>query len=94
MFSMSQRVALAQMQLQLAQAAPEQHNLQEAYRRMYQALNVQNIEHNPKYFAHGWASASFKDSACSSFSRISLRYLHWECCLVEPEALRPSCGRC
>ena len=44
MFSMSQRVALAQMQLQLAQAAPEQHNLQEAYRRMYQALNVQNIE--------------------------------------------------
>jgi len=44
MFSMSQRVALAQMQLQLAQAAPEQHDLYEAYRRMYQALNVQNIE--------------------------------------------------
>jgi len=44
MFSMSQRVSLAQMQLQLAQAAPQQHNLYEAYRRMYQALNVQNIE--------------------------------------------------
>ena len=44
MFSMSQRVAMAQLQLQLAQAAPEIHNLQEAYRRMYQALNVQNIE--------------------------------------------------
>ena len=44
MFSMSQRVALAQMQLQMAQASPEIHNLQEAYRRMYQALNVQNIE--------------------------------------------------
>ena len=27
MFSMSQRVAMAQMQLQLAQAAPDQHNL-------------------------------------------------------------------
>jgi chaperonin GroES len=44
MFSMSQRVAMAQMQLQLAQAAPDQHNLYEAYRRMYQSLNVQNIE--------------------------------------------------
>jgi|TARA_R110001599_G_scaffold16142_3_gene66202 chaperonin GroES len=44
MFSMSQRVALAQQQLQLAQAAPEQHNLYEAYRRMYQSLGVQNIE--------------------------------------------------
>jgi len=44
MFSMSQRVAMAQLQLQLAQASPEIHNLQEAYRRMYQALNVQNIE--------------------------------------------------
>jgi len=44
MFSMSQRVAMAQLQLQLAQSNPEQHNLQEAYRRMYLALGVDNIE--------------------------------------------------
>ena len=44
MFSMSQRVAMAQLQLQLAQSNPESHNLQEAYRRMYLALGVDNIE--------------------------------------------------
>jgi hypothetical protein len=44
MFSMSQRVAMAQLLLQLAQSNPEQHNLQEAYRRMYLALGVDNIE--------------------------------------------------
>tara|TARA_R110000851_G_scaffold302_2_gene1048 strand:+ start:985 stop:3537 length:2553 start_codon:yes stop_codon:yes gene_type:complete len=43
-FSMAQRVTLAQTQLQLAQAAPEMHNLHAAYRRMYQALEVQNID--------------------------------------------------
>ena len=43
-FSMSQRVAMAQLQLQLAQSNPESHNLQEAYRRMYLALGVDNIE--------------------------------------------------
>jgi hypothetical protein len=43
-FSMSQRVVLAQEQLKLAQAAPEMHNLHEAYRRVYEALGVQNIE--------------------------------------------------
>ena len=43
-FSMSQRIMLAQTQLQLAQAAPEVHNLYEAYRRMYMALGVQDIE--------------------------------------------------
>lgn len=43
-FSMSQRVTLAQTQLQLAQAAPDLHNLREAYRRMYQALEVDNID--------------------------------------------------
>ena len=43
-FSMSQRVTLAQTELQLAQAAPELHNLREAYRRMYQALEVENID--------------------------------------------------
>jgi len=43
-FSMSQRLSLAQTQLQLAQAAPEIHNVNEAYRRMYDALDIKNIE--------------------------------------------------
>ena len=43
-FSMSQRIMLAQSQLQLAQANPQLHNEYEAYRRMYEALGVQNIE--------------------------------------------------
>jgi len=43
-FSLSQRIAIAQTQLQLAQSNPQMHNLFEAYRRMYQALGVQNIE--------------------------------------------------
>ena len=34
-FSMSQRVTLAQTQLQMAQSDPKQHNLYEAYKRMY-----------------------------------------------------------
>jgi len=43
-FSMSQRVVLAQEQLKLAQAAPELHNLYESYKRVYEALGVNNIE--------------------------------------------------
>jgi hypothetical protein len=43
-FSMAQRVTLAQTQLQLAQSNPQIHNLHSAYRRMYQALEVQNID--------------------------------------------------
>jgi hypothetical protein len=43
-FSMSQRLSLAQTQLQLAQAAPQMHNMYEAYRRMYDALDVKNID--------------------------------------------------
>ncbi len=41
---MAQRVTLAQTQLQLAQSNPQIHNLHAAYRRMYLALEVQNIE--------------------------------------------------
>jgi hypothetical protein len=41
-FSMAQRVMIAQQQLQMAQAAPDIHNLQEAYRRMYEALEIKN----------------------------------------------------
>ena len=43
-FSMAQRVMLAQQELQMAQAAPQIHNLREAYKRMYEALEVKNIE--------------------------------------------------
>lgn len=43
-FSMAQRLSLAQTQLQMAQSNPDIHNLQEAYRRMYEALEVKNIE--------------------------------------------------
>ena len=43
-FSMTQRISLAQTQLQLAQSNPELHNIYEAYRRMYMALGVDGIE--------------------------------------------------
>jgi hypothetical protein len=43
-FSMTQRISLAQEQLRLSQAAPQMHNLYEAYRRMYSALGVQDID--------------------------------------------------
>jgi len=43
-FSAAQRIQLAQMQLQLAQSAPNMHNLYEAYYRMYAALNVRDID--------------------------------------------------
>tara|TARA_R100001443_G_scaffold24201_3_gene36399 strand:- start:10309 stop:12705 length:2397 start_codon:yes stop_codon:yes gene_type:complete len=43
-FSMSQRVMIAQQELQMAQSAPEIHNLREAYKRMYEALEIKNIE--------------------------------------------------
>ena len=43
-FSMAQRVTLAQQQLQLATAAPQMHNLREAYRRMYSAMGVDNVD--------------------------------------------------
>jgi hypothetical protein len=43
-FSMSQRISLAQQELQLVQSNPQLHNIKEAYRRMYQALGTENIE--------------------------------------------------
>ena len=43
-FSMTQRITLAQTQLQMAQAAPELHDLREAYRKMYIALNIKDID--------------------------------------------------
>lgn len=43
-FSMSQRVTLAQTQLQMAQSDPKSHNIYEAYKRMYQSLGVKDID--------------------------------------------------
>jgi len=43
-FSMSQRVSLAQEQLRLAMSNPQMHNLYSAYRRMYEAIGVKDID--------------------------------------------------
>jgi chaperonin GroES len=43
-FSQAQRIALAQSQLELAMQAPQLHNQQEAFRRMYEALGVRDID--------------------------------------------------
>jgi hypothetical protein len=42
-FSQTQRISMAQTQLQLAQANPEVHDLYQAYRSMYEAIGVKNI---------------------------------------------------
>tara|TARA_R100000541_G_scaffold39540_1_gene47305 strand:- start:799 stop:3219 length:2421 start_codon:yes stop_codon:yes gene_type:complete len=43
-FSMTQRITLAQTQLQMAQAAPDLHDLRASYRKMYIALNIKDID--------------------------------------------------
>ena len=43
-FSMSQRISLAQTGLQLAMASPQIHNLYMAYRKMYEALGIKDID--------------------------------------------------
>ena len=43
-FSMTQRITLAQEQLKLAQSDPASHNMREALRRMYAALGVEDID--------------------------------------------------
>lgn len=43
-FSVSQRITMAQTQLQLAQSAPQMHNMYEAYRRMYTAIGVRDVD--------------------------------------------------
>ena len=42
-FSQSQRITLAQTELQLAMSNPQMHNLYEAYRDMYSAIGVKDI---------------------------------------------------
>lgn len=43
-FSTAQRITLAQTQLELAQSAPQLHNVYEAFYRVYAALNVRDID--------------------------------------------------
>ena len=43
-FSQAQRISLAQAQLQMAMQAPQIHDLHEAYRRMYEALGVNDVD--------------------------------------------------
>ena len=43
-FSTTQRIILAQTQLQMAQSAPQLHNMREAFRKMYLALNIRDID--------------------------------------------------
>jgi hypothetical protein len=43
-FSQTQRISLAQTELQLATSNPQMHNMYQAYRNMYEALGVKNID--------------------------------------------------
>ena len=43
-FSQAQRISLAQSQLQMAMQAPQMHDMHEAYRRMYEALGVNDVD--------------------------------------------------
>ena len=43
-FSMSQRITLAQTQLQIATSNPQAHNMYQVYRTMYEAIGVKNID--------------------------------------------------
>jgi len=43
-FSMAQRITMAQTELQLATSNPQIHNLYFAYRQMYEALGIKNID--------------------------------------------------
>ena len=43
-FSTAQRIAQAQAVLQMAQSAPQLHDMYEAYKRMYEAIRIPNID--------------------------------------------------
>ena len=43
-FSTAQRIAQAQAILEMARSAPELHDMYEAYKRMYEAIRIQNID--------------------------------------------------
>ena len=43
-FSQSQRISMAQTELQLAMSNPQMHNMYEAFRSMYQAIGIKDID--------------------------------------------------
>jgi hypothetical protein len=43
-FSMSQRITLAQTQLQIAQSNPQMHNMHEVYKRVYESLGTKQVD--------------------------------------------------
>jgi hypothetical protein len=43
-FSVAQRITMAQTQLQLAQSNPQMHNMYQAFYRMYSAMNIRDID--------------------------------------------------
>jgi hypothetical protein len=43
-FSQTQRISLAQTELQLAMSNPQMHNLYQAYRNMYEAIGVKDVD--------------------------------------------------
>jgi hypothetical protein len=43
-FSMSQRITLAQTQLQIATSNPQLHNMYQIYRNMYNAIGVKDVD--------------------------------------------------
>jgi hypothetical protein len=43
-FSMSQRITLAQTQLQIATSNPQLHNMYQVYRNMYEAIGVKDVD--------------------------------------------------
>lgn len=43
-FSTAQRIAQAQAVMQMAQSAPDMHDMYEAYKRMYEAIRIPNID--------------------------------------------------
>ena len=43
-FSQTQRISMAQTELQLATSNPQMHNMYQAYRNMYEALGVKNVD--------------------------------------------------
>jgi hypothetical protein len=54
-FSSTQRIAQAQAVLEMANSAPQLHNVYEAYKRMYEAIRIQNIDEiliEPEEAAH------------------------------------------
>ena len=74
-FSMSQRITLAQTQLQIATSNPQLHNMYQIYRNMYEAIGVKNVDavlpapaptctNGPKYGTHKCVSGQ----TFSSFS--------------------------